>query len=248
MSTLPFVIRPDGTCIYAERFDETAWTTLKETYTIGSLTAPCCGAPAIPKTSPNFVQFFAHYANECATSPESVWHLSTKDLILRSLSNLGVCALLERPVSGIKGALKSDVYFEVGGRKLAIEVQHSYQTYARYLIRQEKYRACGIENYWLVYPPRFRAITLSIARLQIKRDYGGVFPRDRSVGSIPDLPIAIFDTETPPGRVWCPGGLTITLERWLQSLISDTFQYVDDLWWVAGELRPAPRADVSADL
>lgn len=227
---LPFVIRPDGTSVYPEDLDEEAWNRLKEMYSVGDFTAPCCGAPAIPKTSGNFLQFFAHYADGCATSPESQWHVTTKDIIIRTLDALGVKALLERPVSGASGNLKSDVYFEMDTRKIAIEVQHSYQSLQMYLKRQSKYVSCEIENYWLLYKPRFKTVTISIAKHQIRSVHGGRIPKDRVVGSTRDLPISLFDTEDHSNRIRGPGGVNASMEDWLKSILRGSFQFKDNLW------------------
>jgi hypothetical protein len=181
------------------------------------------------------LQFFAHHSDECATSPESLWHLTAKNLIVRELDNMGVHALLERPVKGVSGALKSDIYFETNGRNVAIEIQHSYQTYAEYLRRQEKYASCGIDNYCLLFQPRYKTITISIAKHQIRDKYGGQFPKDRPVGSVPELPLSVFDTANDLYRVRGPGGLNVPLASWLASLIRGSFRYKDDLWRIVDD-------------
>ncbi|WP_083377769.1 hypothetical protein [Pseudomonas rhodesiae] len=42
------------------------------------------------------------------------------------------------------------MYFEVGDRKIAIELQRSYQHLRDFVRRQERYERYGVECYWLV--------------------------------------------------------------------------------------------------
>lgn len=50
------------------------WMRLQEGYRLGEFLMPCCDAPAVPKTSPLGLQFFAHAAGQCGGAPESIWH------------------------------------------------------------------------------------------------------------------------------------------------------------------------------
>jgi competence CoiA-like predicted nuclease len=229
---LPFAVTIDGTPIFPEDFSEPEWQSLKESYRVGEFRTPCCATPAIPKTSINQVRFFAHHSDECVTSPESVWHVSTKDRIVRELRIQGVHALIEKPVSGDAGRLKSDVFFEVGQRKISIEVQHSYQTFREYIKRQEKYSGHGIDNYWLLYPSRYSTILKSIARFKLQKDFGGTFPVRGFIACIPELPLALFDSERGDGLVRGGGALNTPMSVWLGSVIRGSFKFVDGAWRV----------------
>jgi competence protein CoiA len=138
---LTFAVTVDGKPIFPESFSDSDWQSLKESYRVGDFITPCCRTPAIPKTSINFVRFFSHYSDGCASSPESLWHLSSKDHIARELASMGISAVLERPAGGAAAKLKSNVYFEANQRRIAVEVQHSYQHLSDYIKRQEKYSA-----------------------------------------------------------------------------------------------------------
>jgi competence protein CoiA len=228
---LTFAVTVDGKPIFPESFSDSDWQTLKDSYRVGDFLTPCCRTPAIPKTSINFVRFFAHYSDECATSPESLWHLASKDRIVRELASLGISAALERPADGAAGKLKSDVYFEAGQSQIAVEVQHSYQHLSDYLKRQEKYSAHGIDNYWLLYRPRYMTVLKSIARHRLRDEYGGKVPPDGKIPScLPDLPLALFEPETDGGVVIGAGGLRVSIAVWLRSLIGRTFVCKDGAW------------------
>jgi len=228
---LTFAVTVDGKPIFPESFSDSDWQSLKESYRVGDFITPCCRTPAIPKTSINFVRFFSHYSDGCASSPESLWHLSSKDHIARELASMGISAVLERPAGGAAAKLKSDVYFEANQRRIAVEVQHSYQHLSDYIKRQEKYSALGIDNYWLLYKPRYMTVVKSIARHRLRKEFGGKAPPDGRIPScLPDLPIAFFEPEADGGVVVGAGGLRIAIAGWLRSLINRSFVCKDGAW------------------
>ena len=226
-----YAVTNNGTPIFPERFAEVEWETLKETYRVGDFLTPCCGAPAIPKTSMYMTRFFAHHSDECATSPESIWHISSKERIARELGGLGLQAVLEKPIAGSTGNLKSDVYFEVGGRRIAIEVQHSYQNFRDYQKRQSKYVANGVENYWVLYRPRYMTVTKSIWQYRVRHEFAGKVPADGKVyPALPDIPIVFFDPEEAGGVVRAAGFICIPIREWLASVVSGRFAYKSERW------------------
>lgn len=228
---LRYAIREDGAPIFPEEIIESEWERLKETYQVGDFLTPCCGAPAVPKTSMYMTRFFAHYSDECTTSPESVWHLSSKETIARVLGELGFRAYLERPISGVGGKVKSDVYFEVGSRRVAIEVQHSYQHLREYIKRQSKYAAHGIENYWVLYRPRYMTVTKSIWQHRVHHEYAGKVPSNRQVyPALRELPIVFFEPEEGGGVVRAAGFISASIRDWLTSVASQRFVYNIDRW------------------
>ena len=232
MTVLSFVIEANGKPVFADEYDEESWEQLKTTYAIGDFLTPCCKSPAIPKTSSQFLRFFAHHSAECTTSPESVWHISAKTVVVTHLARMGLQAQMERPFKGATGRLTSDIYFEASGRKVAIEIQHSYQTYAEYRRRQKKYRTLGIENYWLLFHPRFKTISETIAKKQIMSEFKGIFPEAMPVGSDAELPLAVLDTLQEPNRVRGPGGLNVSVGDWLSGVIGGAFRYSNRTWQI----------------
>jgi competence protein CoiA len=228
-----YAIAADGAWVRPDSLDTATWERIKASYSIGDFRMPCCPSPAIPKTSINGVQFFAHHTDECVTSPESVWHLSTKDRIVTELERLGVRALLERPVRGAGGNLKSDVYFEFGQRKIAIEVQHSYQTLSEYRKRQAKYNACQIENYWLLYKPRFMTFIKAVIQHRYRNEFGGKFPAGGFMPCLPDLPVAFYEPENEGGMICGADFFKSPVASWLQSIRAGSFRMIDGNWRIA---------------
>jgi len=227
-------VTTEGQAILAEHYNEEQWATLKSNYVVGELLMPCCNTPAIPKTSPNFLQFFAHYSDECATSPESVWHLKTKGDVCSVLNSQNISVELERGGKSPSGTWIADVYFEYKGRRIAIEIQKSYQQLNTYLKRQEKYKEGGVEAYWLLYRPRYMTLIKSLGKHRIKNDFGGSFPSEGYISPcLPELPIAYFDTENTPPIVKGAGFLNCSIDSWVRAIISRKFVCVDNIWKVS---------------
>ena len=227
---IPFVISKVGQAVHAADFGISEWQRLKQTYRIGDFVTPCCSRPAVPKTSSNGIPFFAHHTDECTTSPESEWHIACKDLVLRSLASLDVHATLEKPISWHSGRAMADIYFEHRARRIAIEIQHSYQSLDRYIQRQDDYRTGQVESYWLVYQPRFLTLTKSISKLRMRRDFNGKFPENGFFPFIPELPALLLEINGDSGIVFGGSPLKATLAEWLISVIGDSFRYVDGAW------------------
>jgi competence protein CoiA len=144
---------------------------------------------------------------------------------------MGISADLERPAECAAGKLKSDVYFEADQRRIAVEVKHSYQHLTEYLKRQERYSAHGIDNYWLLYKPRYLTVVKSIAWHRLRKEYGGKVPPDGRIPScLRDLPLAFFEPETDGGVVIGAGGLRVAMAGWLRSLIGRSFVCKDGAW------------------
>lgn len=124
----PDALSRDGEPL-AGHFTELEWEALKaQSQTDPSaFKMPCCQSRAVLKTSMQGLQFFSHYSDECATAPETIWHIEGKDLIFGALKFFGMNPRSEVPGGTGKDRWKADIYFEVGARKIAIELQRSYQ-------------------------------------------------------------------------------------------------------------------------
>jgi competence protein CoiA len=229
---LDYAIGVDGRPVYPDMFDDTSWKAFKDSYSVGEFLTPCCLTPAIPKTSPNGLRFFAHYSDECTTSPESKWHLETKSVIARSLRNQGYSPVLEMPVSSPIGKAKADVFFQIGDRRLTIEVQHSYQTMDEYLERQKRYASAGIENYWLLYKDRYLTLQMSISKHQLRTVYNNEFPQGRSLGAVADLPVAFVESDSAGTFIRAAGFFKVELSLWLKSVIERRYRFDQDRWKV----------------
>lgn len=83
--------------------------------------------------------------------PESAAHEMTKIWMVQALRTAGHDAEVERYGVTPEGeAWEADVYLEVDGRKIAIEVQLSAQSFEDYLFRTERYARSGVKVIWLV--------------------------------------------------------------------------------------------------
>ena len=71
-------VNKHGEYFDATDFSDSEWEVLKRNYVIGDFLMTCCQSPAVLKTSPNGLKFFSHYSDECATAPETIWHIQAK--------------------------------------------------------------------------------------------------------------------------------------------------------------------------
>lgn len=218
----------DGRIIHADDFDEQSWLTLKDSYQLGELIMPCCNTPAIPKTSSNYKKFFAHHSDECATSPESIWHINAKEQIMLTLRDLGFSPILEKTGSSASGTWQADVYFETSTRKVAIEIQHSYQHLRDYFKRQYRYREANVECFWVLYKPRYLTLVQSISKYRIKNEFGGKIPAKGLFPCLPELPIVVLDLEPDATSIVAAGGVCTSIAVFLNSVINKQFTYHND--------------------
>ncbi len=218
-----------GEAIEAFRFDSSEWESLKAGYTLGDFLTTCCDSPAIPKTSQNGLPFFAHHSDECATAPETVWHRTAKALVCSYLSRSGISAVEEHAGPGRRWI--ADVFFEVGARKIAIELQHSYQGLPKYLERQRQYREAGLESYWLLYPERFLTLCSSVGKWRIRNEFGGKLPPEGLFSCTPELPFFELETDPAPrvkgANLFCP-----SLGEWLTSILKASLIWNGSIWTI----------------
>lgn len=220
-----------GQPVDASLLSNVEWDALKQTAQLGDFVMPCCQSPAVLKTSVNGVPFFAHLTDVCATAPETIWHQEGKVAVLAALEGLGIVGRSEVPGESEGGGLwKADVFFAVGDRKIAIELQRSYQHLRDFIRRQERYASAGVECYWLVRKDVFMTLSGSTARLLLRRDCGGKFPPGGiGTGMLPELPVAVLipDDSQP---VSFGLGKAASLTTWLTGIINGEYQYLAGSW------------------
>lgn len=148
----PDALTKDDQPVWAGQFTAEEWDALKAQSQAHptSFKMPCCHARAVLKTSINGLPFFAHHTDECATAPETIWHIEAKDLLFGALTNFGMNPRTEVSGGTGKDRWRADLYFEIDGRKIAIELQRSPQTLRKFEDRQARYARHNIECYWLV--------------------------------------------------------------------------------------------------
>ncbi|MCP8685938.1 competence protein CoiA [Marinobacterium sedimentorum] len=226
-------LNKDGNFSAGSDFDMESWELMKKNHVVGDFSMLCCGAPAIPKTSANGLRFFSHYSDECASAPETIWHLNTKESFIKELRKKSIQAKDEVP-GGLKSEKwKADIYFEYQNRKIVFEVQHSYQHLSEYFKRQERYINSGVECYWVLYKPRFITVTKSILKYRLKEEFGNVFPTDLNIGGglgqISILPIVWFDPEDER-PIKAPGFFSVSTNNWIDSILKSEFSYSPSGW------------------
>lgn len=218
-----------GETIEAYRFESAEWESLKASYTLGDFLTTCCDSLAVLKTSQNGFPFFAHHSDECATAPETIWHKTAKALICSYLSRSGITAVEEH--ASPDRTWIADVYFETSGRKIAIELQHSYQSLPKYLERQRRYQAAGLESYWLLYPKRFETLCSSVGKWRIRNEFGGKLPAEGLFACSSELPFLELQTEPAPrvkgAKFFCP-----SLKEWLTSILKGSFAWDGSVWTI----------------
>lgn len=227
--------RLNGEIVYANDFSDEEWQTYKDSYHLGELVMPCCSSPAIPKTSSNFLKFFAHYSDECASSPESIWHEQAKNDIAHHLYQLNLSPSMEYSGKNKLGAWRADIYFEFNNRKFAIEIQHSYQSLTNYLKRQERYNESSISCFWILYEPRYLTLLTSIGKYKIKTEFAGKKIEKCFFPCLPTLPILWFDNKPEQLSIKGPGLFSCSVSEFLISIIESKFTFSPDkgIWHIA---------------
>ncbi|MFC0668923.1 competence protein CoiA [Azotobacter chroococcum] len=227
----------DGSSVNAADFTPEAWEGMKSASAVNPqlFTMACCGARAVLKTSIYGVQFFAHYSDECATAPETQWHVAGKDMVMGELRVLGIQGVLEKTGGAGKHKWRADIYFELPGRRVAIEIQHSYLHYRDFLRRQERYKQDGVECYWLVRQESvYPALCKTIVRNRLKNEHGNKWPMlpIQVYPAIPDMFFAILlpDRDT---QIVIPG-LAVQTKTLLQAIMAGNLRYNGNYWSISG--------------
>lgn len=224
-------ITHDGRPVDAGNFRASEWEALKEQSRVGDYLMPCCKAPAVLKTSINGLPFFAHFSDECATAPETVWHRSGKAAVLAGLAVLGIEGNEEMSGTAPDGSKwQADILFTVSGRTIAVELQRSYLNLRDYLRRQEKYKASNVECFWLLPRWRFPALQKATSQLVLKREFGGKFPADGiGTGMLAELPVSMLDIDEE-AKVQFGLQKSAKVSEWLQGIVDGTFEYRKGSW------------------
>jgi competence protein CoiA len=221
-----------GQPILADSISPNDWDVLKATYAVEDFRMLCCSSPAIPKTSSNGLQFFAHYDDECGTAPETKWHREAKALIVANLAILGLECQEEMVSKNKTAPWKADTYFEIEGRRIVIELQRSYQHLNHFLRRQQRYLDAGVESYWLLRHENFLSLMKASGKHRLKWEFGGKFPAEGSISPcIRELPVAYLETGDAPvvKGVNC---FQVALGDWLMALIERRFRWDNGIWMI----------------
>jgi competence protein CoiA len=129
-------------------------------------------------------------------------------------------------------AWRADTYFEVEGRRVVIELQRSYQHLDDFLRRQQRDVDAGVENYWLLRHDNFFSLTRALAKLRLKREFGGKLPSNNVFPCIPELPVAYLETRDTP-VVKSVNFLQVPLGDWLTAVMERRFRWDNGSWMIA---------------
>lgn len=223
----------EGLPVWAGQYAAAEWEALKLRSTLGDFVMDCCPSPAVLKTSPLGLQFFAHPSGECDTAPETVWHRTGKSLVLAAARRLGYRTHDEFAGGTERTQWRADTAILVGDRTIVVELQRSYQHFRDYLKRQTRYREAGVESYWLLREECMPALTGSIARARLRDEFGGRMPSKSFFAALPQLPWAVLSMADEPA-IHGPG-LSIGVQAWIGALVEGRYRYdaVKGCWTVA---------------
>lgn len=230
MSTPKFVEarRQDGVVVSALTLDRQQWDALQREYAIGELLLPC-GCAAVPKTSPLGNAFFAHLAGTCETAPETQFHVAAKALVHHTAASLGFKVDVEEAGATDGARWRADVLIEHAGRKVAVEVQRSYQHLRDFQDRQARYREGDVLSVWLLDVEGYRRLCKSTARHRLRTEFGGRVPKGGYFPCLADLPVAFLEFE-PEVLVKGARHFSARPEEWLCAIMADRFTWDEGAW------------------
>lgn len=203
MSEIPEAFTKDEHPVYAGQYTREQWVTLKAQSLDDPFVfkMPCCASRAVLKG----LQFFAHYSDECATAPDTIWHIEAKDLVFGALKLFGLDPRSEAVGGTGKDRWRADVYVEMGERKVAIELQRSYQHLRDFVRRQERYARSGVECYWLVRHEVGRTLGKAIMTKHWKEEFDRkIPPHGHMINTWPAFYFGMLISERDP-NVITPG-------------------------------------------
>lgn len=140
----------DGETIIGPDLSEAEWKNLQVRHKNGlPVTMACCGAPGHLRVSKTGTRHFYHAVDAgCHFAEESKEHLEIKYRIYRICQSEEWETSVEFPAPDRTWI--SDVYAARDGRKIVFEIQISTVSPVVLEERDQKYRAQGIESYWLL--------------------------------------------------------------------------------------------------
>jgi len=147
---VPLTAVVEGKTIIGPDLYEMEWADLAVRHRKGlPVTMSCCGAPGHLRVSKKGVQHFYHAVDAgCHFAEESKEHLEIKYQIYRICQSEGWETCVEFPAPDRTWI--SDVYATRDGRVIVFEIQISTISPRLLEERDLKYRAEGIESYWLL--------------------------------------------------------------------------------------------------
>ena len=221
----------DGETIIGPDLSSEEWKNLAVRHRKGlPVRMGCCGAPGHLRISKKGTQHFYHAVDTgCNYEQESKEHLEIKYQIYRTCKSEQWETYVEFPASDRTWI--SDVYAIKDGRKIAFEVQISKISPTDLEDRDKKYRAKGIESYWLL--DNF---------LERSGDFAGwynshLYKEDRLLETIPYIDPSLFDTG-PENHIFISKGVrSVGLHPKKQTLFTTNNPEIPLAAWVREVLK-----------
>jgi hypothetical protein len=151
---MPIRARINGTDVHSVDYSTEDWEILKNRLAKKKDTAvlPCCGSECYLRTSKNKFKHFVHSTKSasCAAKAETADHIQAKAEILKACHKMGWDAICEFS----EGEWRADVLATKGLKRIAFEVQLSYQSKEELTLRQERYMASNVRGCWFIATPK----------------------------------------------------------------------------------------------
>ena len=229
---MPLKAIVDGETIIGPDLSREEWANLKVRHKKGlRITMGCCGAPGHVRVSKKGTQHFYHASDTgCAYEEESKEHLEIKEQIYRTCKSEGWVTSVE--FAAPDRAWIADVCAVRDGRKIVFEIQISTIPLPELEDRDQKYRDCGIESYWLL--DNF---------LERSRDFKSWYDshlqeeNDRQGKKIPYIDYSIFDTGPENHIFFAKGIRSIGLHAKKQTLFTTHNPEIPLRVWVREVLK-----------
>ena len=167
---MPLVARNGDELVAGYSLDALAWAQLvRSNRAAPMLKALCCETPVICKTSRYGTRFFAHRPEaSCEYRGESALHLQAKVVVASAGSRAGWQPRVE--YADREAGWRSDVLLEKDIRRLVVEIQTSPISREELERRQDRYRAAGIEAWWMLRKPSGIPSTKETPVVQLEQD------------------------------------------------------------------------------
>lgn len=229
----PDAFEPGEKPVYGDDYTPADWRALQEFSqdNPGHYTMPCCGARAIPKTSPNGVHHFAHYGSECANAPETIWHQEAKDLVIGSIKRLGLEGVHEFSGGSGKDRWRADVMLTSPTGPVAVEIQRSHQHIRDFVRRTERYTRHGIRCVWIVRFDQFQSLVKRIfnQRYRAEVHHKRSLEEHETLVAMPDFFYASLSTNEGNTKIGIPRGV-FTLDEYISAVSDNRFVFNGDRW------------------
>ncbi len=229
---VPLTAVVEGETITGPDLSDEEWKNLQVRHKNGlPVTMACCGTPGHLRVPRNGTRHFYHAVDAgCHGAEESKEHLEIKYQLYRICQSEGWETSVEFPAPDRTWI--ADVYAERDGRKIVFEIQVSTLSPAVLEERDLKYRAEGIQSYWLL--DHFLGRAKDFASRYEAHLYEGA---DRPGERIPYIDEALFATG-PENHICIPNGIrSAGLDARKQTLFTTNNPQIPLAVWVKEVLK-----------